>query len=99
MNKTILTLLTSFLLLSLQGTATADAGEDAYNVNCSSCHGAKGAAPIIPGYPKLNGQDAAYTFKQIKDFQSGARKDPTMNALAGLAIGKEQAIADYLAAQ
>jgi hypothetical protein len=31
--------------------------------------------------------------------QSGARKDPTMSAMAALAAGKEQAIADWLAKQ
>jgi cytochrome c553 len=40
-----------------------------------------------------------WTCKQLKDFQSGARKDPTMSAMAALAAGKEQAIADWLAKQ
>lgn len=77
----------------------AGVGEDAYNATCASCHGAKGAAPILPTYPKLNGQNAAYTVKQMKDFQSGVRKDAIMEAMAKLVVGKEQAIADYLAAQ
>jgi hypothetical protein len=35
----------------------------------------------------------------LKDFQSGARKDPTMSSMAALAKGKEQEIADWLAKQ
>lgn len=67
-------------------------------LGCSSCHGVGGKS-TVPIYPKLAGQYAAYTVKQLKDYQSGARQDPTMNALATLTIGKEQEIADYLAAQ
>ncbi|WP_428085904.1 c-type cytochrome [Candidatus Thioglobus sp.] len=67
-------------------------------LGCAGCHGAGGKSSI-PTYPSLNGQQAAYTVKQLKDFQSGARKDATMGAMAGLAAGQEQAIADYLAAQ
>ncbi len=100
MNKLIIALSSSVILaLSLGNTVMADVGEDAYNSACASCHGAKGGTPILPTYPKLQGQNAAYTVKQIKDFQSGVRKDPTMNALVNLIIGKEQAVADYLAAQ
>ncbi len=86
-------------LFAITSIVIAGVGEDAYNATCASCHGAKGGKPILPTYPKLQGQHAAYTVKQIKDFQSGARKDPTMNAMANLIKGKEQAIADYLAAQ
>jgi len=65
---------------------------------CSACHGATGKS-MIPIYPNLAGQQAAYIVKQLKDFQSGARKDPTMSAMAGLAKGHEQEIADWLAKQ
>lgn len=100
MNKTLIALSAFALLsLSMSGVVNADAGEDAYNANCASCHGAKGASPIIPTYPKLQGQNAAYTYKQIKAFQDGSRVDPSMNALSGLIAGNEQAVADYLAAQ
>jgi len=66
--------------------------------SCSACHGATGKS-MIPIYPNLAGQQAAYIVKQLKDFQSGARKDPTMSAMAGLAKGHEQEIADWLAKQ
>ncbi len=77
----------------------AGVGEDTYNANCSSCHGKGGNKPILPTYPKLGGQNTAYTLKQIKDFQSGARKDATMNVMVNLIKGKEKAVADYLAKQ
>lgn len=51
------------------------------SVTCASCHGAKGisAAPI---WPNLAGQKAAYMVKQLKDFKSGKRKDPSMGPMA-----------------
>lgn len=70
-----------------------------YNaLGCAGCHGPNGKSSI-PTYPSLAGKDAASIVKALKDFQSGARKDPTMSAMAPMAAGQEQAIADFLAAQ
>ncbi|KAA0450471.1 MAG: c-type cytochrome [Candidatus Thioglobus sp.] len=92
-------LVTAAVALSMSSMVQADAGSDAYaNSGCVGCHGANGKS-TIPTYPNLAGQHAAYTVKQLKDFQSGARKDATMGAMAALAKGKEQLIADYLASQ
>lgn len=68
------------------------------NLGCAGCHGAQGKS-VIPTYPSLAGKDAAWLVAQLKDFQTGARKDPTMNAMAPMAAGHEQAIADYLSKQ
>jgi cytochrome c553 len=96
MKKSILTVVTVATLL-LSGMASADAGKDAYNnFGCSGCHGANGISPY-DAYPNLAGQKAAYTVKQLIAFKEGIRVDPTMNAMAAMAAGNEQAIADYLA--
>ncbi|NYT28374.1 cytochrome c [Candidatus Thiodubiliella endoseptemdiera] len=79
-------------------SSMVQAGVPAAYTPCSACHGATGKS-AIPIYPSLAGQQAAYIVKQLKDFQSGARKDPTMSAMAGLAKGHEQEIADWLATQ
>ena len=82
--------------MSMNSMVQAD-GAVAYAAGgCGGCHGATGKS-VAPIYPNLAGQHAAYIVKQLKDFQSGARKDPTMSAMAPLAKGKEQAIADWLA--
>jgi cytochrome c553 len=65
------------------------------NLGCSGCHGAGGNS-MVPSYPSLAGKDAGWLVQQLKDFQSGARIDPTMNAMAPMAAGHEQAIADFL---
>ncbi len=85
-------------VMSMSSLVQAD-GKAAYAAGaCAGCHGANGKS-AIPTYPNLAGQNAAYIVKQLKDFQSGARKDPTMSAMAAMAAGKEQAIADWLAKQ
>ncbi|HIB30895.1 Cytochrome c4 [hydrothermal vent metagenome] len=69
-------------------------------LGCSGCHGTGGKS-AIPNYPSLakSARPNLDVVKELKDFQSGARKDPTMNAMAAMAAGQEQAIADYLAGQ
>ncbi|MDX1508334.1 MAG: c-type cytochrome [Woeseiaceae bacterium] len=46
---------------------------------CLACHGPTGRGNPAAGYPALNGQHAAYTAKQLRDYASGARRsdDPT----------------------
>ncbi|MFM5760483.1 c-type cytochrome [Aeromonas hydrophila] len=44
---------------------------------CAACHGVEGKA-LIPSYPHLAGQNAAYLVKQLKAFKDGSRKEPLM---------------------
>jgi len=48
---------------------------------CAGCHGEDGNAPVAM-FPKLAGQHASYLGKQLRDFKSGKRVDPTMSAMA-----------------
>lgn len=61
---------------------------------CSACHNSDGNSQN-PLWPKTAGQHAGYLMKQLRDFKSGARKDPTMTAMA--APLSEQDIADLAA--
>lgn len=67
---------------------------------CQACHGADGN-PAIPDCPKLAGQYAVYIRKEIKDFQSGSRKDPTMTDIAARLTNEQDLldIAAYFASQ
>jgi len=47
---------------------------------CAACHGATGISPVGL-YPNLAGQKEQYLAKQMNDFRSGSRKDPTMQAM------------------
>ncbi len=51
------------------------------SAGCAGCHGTDGNS-LVPQFPKLAGQHAKYTVKQLKDFKAGKRKDPTMGPMA-----------------
>ncbi|MCJ8351445.1 cytochrome c [Moritella sp.] len=48
---------------------------------CMACHGVAGISSV-PMYPNLAGQKAMYLVKQLKDFKSGKRPDPTMKGMS-----------------
>ena len=62
------------------GTGDPAAGKDKSAI-CQGCHGEIGNSDA-PTFPKLAGQYANYLQKQIQDFQSEARADPTMSGMA-----------------
>lgn len=41
--------------------------------SCTGCHGPNGLGNVTAGYPKLRGQHAAYTLKQLKDYAAEQR--------------------------
>ena len=45
---------------------------------CAACHGPDGNAPISPDFPRLAGQHYDYLLKALRDYKSGARKNPIM---------------------
>ena len=74
-----------------------ESGMTAYNnFGCASCHGSYGYEGSVNGYPILRGLDKDYIIKQLEDFQSGERENPTMNAIAPMAEGYETNIAEYI---
>lgn len=70
---------------------------------CNACHGAKADKPLMPNYPKLAGQNAAYAEQQMKDIKSGARNNGQTAAMKGVMhlVNDEEikAIADWLSKQ
>lgn len=51
---------------------------------CIACHGHDAKTPILPEYPKLAGQSAAYTLRQMQDIKSGARANGNTAAMKGI---------------
>ena len=49
---------------------------------CQACHGLDGNSPTAD-YPKLAGQYPDYLAKALRDYKSGARKNPIMAGMAG----------------
>jgi len=67
---------------------------------CVACHGKDAKTPLMPTYPKLAGQNAAYAEQQMKDIKSGARNNAQTAAMKGVmhlvSDAEMKAIADYL---
>jgi cytochrome c553 len=64
---------------------------------CKGCHGAEGIS-YVELIPNLAGQHAAYTAKQLRDFQSGARTHQIMSAISRSVTATELAdISAYFA--
>ncbi len=85
------------LALSVTGVHAAgnvDAGKTK-SASCAACHGPDGNSPVNPIWPKLAGQNAGYLEKQLYDFKSGARVNPTMTGM--VAPLNEQDMADLAA--
>lgn len=57
-------------------------GEQLAQQQCAACHGKDFATPVDPTYPKLAGQYVDYLEKSLRDYQTGARKNPIMAGLA-----------------
>ncbi|WP_417787743.1 c-type cytochrome [Stutzerimonas xanthomarina] len=57
---------------------------------CITCHGTEGEGMAAAGFPRLAGLPAGYMRKQLGDFASGARANPTMQPIAA-ALSAEEA--------
>lgn len=98
MKKLLIATLSTGLLLSANAQAEAPAAP-AKSATCVGCHGADGNS-MVPNFPKLAGQHASYTEKQLKDFRDGFRKDATMATFAkGLTDAEIKELAAFYAAQ
>ena len=69
----------AIFLTSISGFAASDiaAGQEKAQT-CVACHGVNGNS-VVPTFPKLAGQHASYTLKQLKQFKSKERD----NAIPG----------------
>ncbi|MEH6502899.1 MAG: cytochrome c [Cycloclasticus sp.] len=73
----------AILVLFISGHSIAGdvAAGKAKSAQCAACHGASGISPMGL-YPNLAGQKEQYLTKQMNDFRSAKRKDPTMQAMS-----------------
>ncbi|PWB55870.1 MAG: cytochrome C [Nitrosomonadales bacterium] len=67
---------------------------------CTACHGKDAKTPLMPNYPRLAGQNAAYAEQQMKDIKSGARNNGQTAAMKGVMhlVSDEEikALSEYL---
>ena len=77
------TLLLAAALLAC-GPVLADGAKLYAEKTCNACHGADAKKALLPTYPKLAGQNAAYAEQQMKDIKSGARNNGQTAAMKGV---------------
>lgn len=66
---------------------------------CIACHGADGNS-VNPIWPNLAGQNAKYIAKQLTEFKSGTRQDPTMMGMVAALTDEDMVnIAAFYASQ
>lgn len=67
---------------------------------CIACHGPEGKGNAPAAYPALRAQHAVYAYKQLRDFSTGARLNPTSDAMqyvaARLTDAEMRALASYM---
>jgi cytochrome c553 len=89
----------TLLLASPVRAADINAGAAKAKEVCAACHGMDGNSPQ-PDYPKLAGQYPDFLAKALRDYKSGARKNPVMQGFAA-ALSRQDIdnLAAYYAAQ
>ena len=84
---------------ALAGAADLAAGQAKVKEVCQACHSLDGNSPT-PDYPKLGGQYRDYLEKALRDYKSGARKNPIMSGFAATLSAKDiENVAAYFASQ
>jgi len=67
---------------------------------CEACHGPDGNSPPGPDFPRIAGQHYDYLLKSLRDYKSGARKNPIMGSQVGNLSPQDMAdLAAYYANQ
>ena len=77
--KTVLVGLISLVAVNSVHAADIAAGEQKTAL-CMGCHGPNGNSMNVI-WPRLAGQHASYILKQLQDFKSAKRTDPTMQGM------------------
>ncbi len=91
-------LIVAFIAMPVAAADLA-AGQAKAKEICQACHGLDGNSQS-PDYPKLGGQYPDYLQKALRDYKSGARKNPIMAGFAGALTDKDiENLAAYYASQ
>lgn len=94
----LLRIVVAAALLGCSATAFADTIEEKAAL-CAACHGEKGV-PDDKSIPIIWGQNEGYLYVELRDFQSGARKDDSMTSIAqSLTKDDALALAEYFSSK
>ena len=81
--KFVMTLIAA-AIVAAPAIAAPDGAKLYSEKTCNACHGADANKPLLPTYPKLAGQNAAYAEAQMHDIKSGARNNGQTAAMKGV---------------
>ena len=96
--STLLLITAACAIGSVQAADLANGQAKAKQV-CAACHGADGNSQVAD-YPKLAGQYPDYLAKALRDYKSGARKNPIMAGMAAPLTTKDiEDVAAYYSQQ
>ena len=98
MNRLLLGLTIAALAASANA-ADVEAGKKKAAEVCAACHGPDGNSQSAD-FPRVAGQHADYLRKAMRDYKSGARKDPVMAGFANQLSAQDiENVAAFFAAQ
>ena len=98
MKKLIWTVAAAIVISTSAHASGGDAGKEKSRP-CAACHGADGNS-AAPDFPRLAGQHASYITKALRDYRSGARKNPIMGPQAEKLTDRDIAdLAAYFSSQ
>jgi len=98
MNKMLLGCMLAAMTLNAQA-ADIEAGKKKAAEVCAACHGPDGNSQAAD-FPRIAGQHADYLRKAMRDYKSGARKDPVMSGFANALTTRDiENLAMYFATQ
>ena len=98
--KTLILVLAACFGAPAFAAGDAAAGAEKAKQVCAACHGADGNTPSTPDFPKLAGQHEDYLLEALKQYKSGARKNPIMAAqVQPLSVKELENLAAYFAQQ
>ena len=98
MTRVLMGLLAAALTVGVHA-ADIEAGKKKAAEVCAACHGADGNSQSVD-FPRIAGQHADYMRKALRDYKSGARKDPVMAGFANqLSVQDIENVSAYFATQ
>lgn len=99
MKKTLILALAALFSAPALAADPAAGAEIATKV-CAACHGPDGNTSTAPDFPRLAGQHEDYLLQALRQYKSGARKNPIMAAqVQPLSEADMQNLAAYFASQ
>jgi cytochrome c553 len=81
MTRLVLAMVVTLAGMSTAAAVDIEAGRKKAAEICAACHGPDGNSATAD-FPRIAGQHADYLAKAMRDYKTGARKDPVMSGFA-----------------